>query len=130
MTIPMRPYTETFELEVPIYVDDLALPTPLQGQYRPEPEMRTRTVRIRAGGRLLSHLTSLRDQTDKSQLRAWALANLRLYLWVEPREDDAPPPAEFLCSAVLVLQGSLRPSVERNECELAQTELFQLRRKP
>jgi hypothetical protein len=130
MTIPLLPYTEMFELEVPILIDDLALPVALQGKYRPDPEARTKTVRVKAGGRLLAYLTSLRDGPDKNQLRAWALANLRLNLWVAPLEPDAPPPADFLCSAVLTLQGPLRSGVERNECELGQTELFRLRRIP
>ena len=128
MTIPMLPYTEMFELEVPLRVDDLALPAALQGHYRPDPDLRTKVVRIRAGGRLLALLTFLRD--DPNKLKAWAIENLRLNIWIAPIEPESTPPADFLCAAVLVLQGELRPSVERNECELAQTELFRLRRIP
>ena len=130
MTIQVLPFTEMFELEVQLDVDDLALPVELQGRYLIDPETRTKVVRIRAGGQLRTHLTFLRENADQNKLRAWALENLRLNVWIPAMQPGAAAPDDIQCEAMLVLQGALRASVDRTECELAQTELFRLRKTP
>jgi len=129
MTIQVLPVTEVFELEVPLDVDDLALPADLQGDYQPDPATRTKVVRIRAGGKFRARLTSLREHNDKSQLGDFALAYLRLTVWIPPPEAGSLPPPEIAREAILVLVGPERFSVDRNECELDQPETITLRKK-
>src|SRR5262249_37703276 len=54
VTMQLMPVMQEFSFELPIRVDDLSLPEELRGRYHPT--VKTRTVRIKAGGALQSRL--------------------------------------------------------------------------
>ena len=128
MTIQVLPVTQIFELDVPLRVDDLALPKELQGLYRPEAMVQR--VRIKAGGELQSKLVLLGDDRngDKSRQAEWARAHLRLDLWIPPLEAGATYPPELVREARLFLRGPMQASVDRTECELDKPVSILLRR--
>ncbi len=95
LTVQLRPVMETFTLNLPVLVDDLALPPELRGQYQPESGMAE--AKVRAGGSLLSKLKTF----EAGPRGHWAKSNLRLMVSIQPREDESPYPTEFRALARL-----------------------------
>ncbi len=126
LTMQLRPLTEPFDMELPIVVDDLALPAELRGKY--EPEAKVRTVRIKVGGNLRSQLVNLREGGDQRKLVEWAAANLRLYVHIARPDGGGGLPAEFAREARVLYVGRQHQLVDRNECLLDETVLVKLRR--
>lgn len=127
MTMEVLPQTTRFEFELPVLVDDMALPADQRGVYQPEPT--TRTVAIRAGGALLATMAAqsdLGDGRDGRKLNEWAAANLRLLVYVRP---EAAAAAEIEREARLLFVGKGHQSVDRNECLLQDPVVVKLRRK-
>lgn len=127
VTIPIRPSTHLFELELPLVIDDLALPPEQRGLY--QADARTRFVRIRAGGALQSQLVSLGEGADTSRQQNWASANLRLLVHLTGLEQGVNLGPELVREAHLLLLGSLRATVDRSECFLDETVSVTLRKK-
>jgi hypothetical protein len=128
LTMPLRPVTLKIELEVPIAVDDLALPPELQGLYLPE--TRTRKVWVLAGGDLRTQLMFRRDSPDKGALQEFVSANLRLHVYVPRLRPGTHLGPEIEHKARLLLLGDLAATVERNECLLDELVLVKLKRAP
>lgn len=128
LTMRLRPILMKVDLELPIVVDDLALPEELRGLYRPETP--TRKVAILAGGDLRSRLTSLQESADRNSVRDFAMENLRLHVHIERLEHGAILGPQIERKARLVLHGRLASTVERNECLLADLVVVILRRAP
>jgi len=114
VVIQLRPETTVFEFELPLVVDDLALPANQRGLF--QPERTTQFVRIVAGGDLRSTLTSLGENGDKARQQAWASANLRLLVQIPALEPTVG--SEIVREARLLLLGSLQSTVDRSECNL------------
>jgi hypothetical protein len=128
VTMQVRPQTSTYVLELPIVVDDLALPPELRGQYRPETA--TRAARIRAGGNLRSTLVGLSENPDKQKLNDWVIANLRLQVYI-PRPESGVIYAPVMDrQAWLVPAGPMVTQFDRSECLLEETVVVKLRRNP
>jgi hypothetical protein len=128
LTMQVLPQTSKFELELPLLVDDLALPPELRGAYLPE--AKTRMVRILAGGELRTRIINLGEGGDSVRIAEWASANLRLWVHVPRAEPGVGYPIELDRPARLLLGGRLHDSVDRNECLLDETVVVKLRRKP
>lgn len=126
LTMQVLPQTTKFEVELPIVVDDLALPPELRGTY--QPLAKTRTVRIAAGGELRARLINVSEGGDKARLAEWAAANLRL--WVHIPKPEGGYPAEIDRPARLLPVGRLSETVDRNECLLDEAVVVNLRRQP
>lgn len=127
LTMEVLPQTTVFDLDVPVVVDDFALPADQVGLY--QPEQRSRTVRVRAGGDLRSRIVSLRENVDSAQLADWVHENLRLHVHVlRPLSGSILGP-ELSIKARLVLLGPLHLTVDRNECLLDEVVVVKLRRK-
>ena len=124
VTIQVLPETSVFDLELPLVVDDLALPADQRGVY--QPARRKQFVRIVAGGDLRSRLTSLGENGDKVRQQEWASENLRLL--VEVRKQDPEAGSEIVREARLLLLGSLRDTVDRTECFLEEPVSVTLRK--
>lgn len=127
LTVQLLPDTKVFELDLPLRVDDLALPPEQRGLYRPEQPIQ-RGVRIRAGGELRSKLVSLSDDNDKRKLAEWAAAHLRLDVWIPPVEPGASYGPELVREARLFLRGPMQATVDRAECDLDKPVSITLRR--
>jgi hypothetical protein len=125
LTMQLRPLTEPFDLELPIVVDDLALPAELRGRY--QPEAKTRRVRIVASGALRTSLVAMSDP-DPTRMRDWAAANLRLHIHIPPLDSGVTYIPEIDRQARLMLVGKSVDSVDRNECLLDETVVVKLRR--
>lgn len=125
LTMDVLPETKAFTLELPVMVDDLALPPELRGLYKPDPE--TRSVAIRAGGPLHAALAGLADSGGTGDTRRWAMNNLRLLVIVR-REKDETLPAEIEREARLLFVGKTYQSVDHYECLLQDPVLVKLRR--
>jgi len=128
LTIQVLPNTRVFEFDVPLRVDDLALPEEMRGLYAPE--NRVQRVRVKAGGQLQSTLVNLSEDADRQKLADWAGAHLRLDVWIPPPGPGGTYGPEIVREARLVLRGPLQASVDRTECELAQPVSVTLRRRP
>ncbi|HEX5051337.1 MAG TPA: hypothetical protein VFZ65_06165 [Planctomycetota bacterium] len=126
VTIQLLPQTRDFTLELPIFVDDLALPPELRGKYRPETA--TRIVRIQAGGELRAKLVNFSEQPDKSKLQEWASANLRLLVYIPRLEPGASYGADIDREARLMVPGPMRETLDRAECRLDDVVLVKLRK--
>jgi hypothetical protein len=127
LTMRLRPQTSAFHLELPIVVDDMALPPELRGLW--QPEARTRAVRIRAGGELRSRLVALSETVDKAQLPDWTAEHLRLHVHIPRPAPGASLGPELDLKARLLLLGPLHAQVDRNECLLDEVVVVKLRRK-
>lgn len=127
LTMRLRPQTSPFNLELPIFVDDLALPAELRGLYLPE--QRSRAVRIRAGGELRSRLVALSETVDTSQLPDWTAENLRLHVHIPRPAPGVLLGPELDVKARLLLLGPLHAQVDRNECLLDEVVVVKLRRR-
>lgn len=114
VTIQLRPETTVFEFELPLVIDDLALPANQRGLF--QPERTTQFARIVAGGDLRSTLTSLGENGDKARQQTWANANLRLLVQIPSIEPTSGP--EIVREARLLLLGPLQATVDRSECGL------------
>jgi hypothetical protein len=121
VTMQLMPVMQEFAFELPIRVDDLSLPEELRGRY--QPTVKTRAVKIKAGGALQSRLIG-----QGSQAAAWARDNLRLSVWILPRGDGTQYPDEFAKEAQLELLPTLRDQVNPLEFGLAETVSVTLRR--
>ncbi|MBL8753460.1 MAG: hypothetical protein JNK15_09180 [Planctomycetes bacterium] len=128
LSMQVLPETTTFDLELRIQVDDLALPEDQVGKWRAEAKVRT--VRIAAGGNLRAKLINFRDGTDRGALQDWASANLRLGVYVPRPEPGTPLPLELDRQAVLVLAPRLLETIDPNECLLGETVVVKLVRQP
>jgi hypothetical protein len=128
LSMQVLPETTTFELDLRIQVDDLALPEDQLGRW--QAETKQKRVRIAAGGNLRAKLVNFRDGTDRGALQDWASANLRLGVYVPRPEPGAPLPLELDRQAVLVLAPRLLETIDPNECLLAETVVVKLRRQP
>ncbi len=127
LTMQLLPQTTVFEVDVPVHVDDEALPADQRGQW--EPELRSKVVRIRAGGDLRSRLVALRENPDKTVLADWVAENLRLHVHVQRPTTGTILGPELSLRPRLLLLGALHTTVERNECLLDETVLVKLRRR-
>ncbi len=125
LTIQLLPVTQVFELELQVLVDDVSLP-PAQRGYQPENP--TETVRVRAGGTLMSQLVSLQSSNEK--LREWAMNHLRLEVWIEPPTGGASYGPEIEREPRLRLRGQLQATAEPGDYALDQIRLIRLHRKP
>jgi hypothetical protein len=129
VTMQLRPNLTRFQLDVPILVDDLALPPEQRGYTCDE---RSRTVFVLAGGDLRSRLLLLRgDDVDKSALAEFVQENLRLVVHV-PRLRPGTrlePEIEGLKARVIV-HGALATTVAPNECLLGEVVTVKLKRAP
>lgn len=128
LTVRLRPSTRTFALELPFQVDDLALPPDLRGRYRPESP--TRKVRIKAAGDLRSRLVTLEEDADPQRLATWAMAHLRLLVFLPPEEDRSTYGQEIVLEARLQLLGPLQSAIDAADYTLADTVTVTLRRTP
>jgi hypothetical protein len=128
MTVQVQPILRVFELELPLDVDDLALPAAMRGQFHPD--AKTRMVRINAGGELRARLVALGEDADRKRLHDWAAAHLRLSIWIPPLEPGAAYGPEIVREARLVLRGPLQTTADRNDFALAETVSVTLRRTP
>lgn len=126
LTMQLKPVTRTFDLEIPVVVDDQALPPDLRGQWLPE--TRSRSVRIRAGGDLRSRLVGLSENIDKAQLPDWVAENLRLHVHIQRPAPGAILGPVLDLRARLLLLGPLHATVDRNECLLDEPVVVKLRR--
>lgn len=127
LTVQLRPRTAPFELEVPIVVDDRALPEALRGRWLPEAQ--SRIVRVQAGGDLRSRLVGLQESVDKTQLADWVSENLRLHVHVPRPATGVVLGPEIDLKARLLLLGPLSTTVDRNECLLDEVVVVKLRQK-
>jgi hypothetical protein len=127
LTMQVLPQTREFDLELPVLVDDLALPSDWRGKYAPEAN--TRTVRIAAGGQLLTQLVSVGEGGDAARAE-WAAMNLRLLVHIPRPEAGAGYLADIDRPARVLLVGRLSQTVDRNECLLAENVVVKLRLKP
>lgn len=126
LTIQVLPRTATFSVEVPVVVDDLALPPKERGAYLP-PE-KTRTVRIRAGGDLRMKLAQFDETGDKQKRAEWVQEYLRLVVHISKPESGAQYQPEIEREARLRVVGRMSESVDRNEYSLDEVVLIKLRR--
>lgn len=121
VTIPLLPKQEQYRVEIPIYVDDLSLPQSLQGRYQPsQPSME---VNISVSGQLKTILGNLEDGEPRKK---WARENLRLDVWIQPREKEQDFGAELTVEARLQPVGPLRDQVDPIHYSLAQTAAVKL----
>jgi hypothetical protein len=125
LTVQLMPVTEVFEVELPVVVDDAALPDEWRGLYRPEKP--TELVRIRAGGNLRAQLV-LRRADDK--LDEFATEYLRLDVYVERPAPGSSFGSELPRVARLAVRGPLQDTVETTDYRLDQPLLVRLLRKP
>ena len=126
VTVQVLPRTDTFQLDIPIFVDDVSLPPALRGAYAAaEP---SRKVRIRAGGVLR---TTLATEQAKGQaaVDAWARENLRLIVHLS---RDRPPQGqqESREAQLRIIGHPLWMQVERDECRLEDLVVVELSRQP
>lgn len=126
LTMQLKPITSPFLLEIPVVVDDIALPVALRGLW--QPESRSRTVRILAGGDLRSRLVGLSENVDKSALPDWVSENLRLHVHIQRPSPGTILGPELDLKARLLLLGALHATVDRNECLLDEVVVVKLRR--
>lgn len=124
LRVQLRPEMQSYTFELQVLVDDLSLPPGLRNQYRPE--LPTRTVRIKAGGTLLSRLVGF----EPGPRAEWARNNLRLLVWIQPREDDTPYPDKFPARARLVLADPLRDGDSSADYGLDELVTVELVRNP
>jgi diadenylate cyclase len=124
LTLQLQPVMQEFVLELPVRVDDLALPPELRGRYQPAQQLRQ--VRINAGGTLRTRLTIM----DEEQRARWAHNNLRLSVYLQPRESIASYPAEMTEIARLEPVPDLASLVGAGEYELLDTVPVVLQRVP
>lgn len=127
VTIPLLPEMSVFELEIPLVVDDLALPPEQRGLYRPDE--RSKFVRIRAGGDLRANLVALGEGPDKNRQQTWASAHLRLLVHIPALDAGATYGQEIVRRPDLLLLGPLRAAVDRTEYLLDETVSITLRKK-
>lgn len=125
LTIGLMAVTRVFEVELPIQVDDAALPANLRGQYLPEKN--TALVRIRAGGALM---TNLAFRESEGKLADFAAEYLRLDVFVERQAPGAILGDELSRVARLALRGALLDTVEAIDYQLDQPLLVRLLKKP
>lgn len=125
LTMDVLPETKVFTLELPVMVDDLALPPELRGVYAPDPE--TRSVAIRAGGTLRASLAGVADSGGSGDTRRWATTNLRLLVIL--RNEGSSMPAEIEREARLLFVGRNYQSVDHYECLLQDPVMVKLRRR-
>ncbi len=130
LSIKVRPEMRVFQLDVPLRIDDQALPRDLWGRYEIADGQLTRPVRVRAGGGLLAELVNVSDDSDKNRLKEWVRAHMRLLVWLPPLEPGAAPPNEPVIEAKLVLRGPVQARVDADEYELDELVSVVLRRKP
>src|SRR5262249_7925426 len=104
LTLQLLPMMKDYTFELCVRVDDQSLPPDLQGRY--QPDAKKKLAKIQAGGALASLLVGQGDQAQ-----AWALNNLRLLVWIQPRDDNTAYPPEFTQAAALELLGPLRDQV-------------------
>ncbi len=104
VTVQLRPEMQVYTLELPILVDDKALPEAMQKRY--QPDAATKSVRIKAGGALLSKLVGFEPEPRAE----WARDNLRLVVWLQPREPGSPYPEKVTEVARLYVGGAVRES--------------------
>ncbi|MEY4828473.1 MAG: hypothetical protein RLZZ562_269 [Planctomycetota bacterium] len=102
LTVQLRPEMQTYSLELPVIVDDKSLPEAMRNQYRPDAP--TKTVRIKAGGALLSKLVGF----EPAPRADWAKANMRLVVWLQPRDAGDAYPDKLTEVARLYVGGSMR----------------------
>jgi hypothetical protein len=125
LTMTLRPRTELFDnLDVPILVDDRALPPEVRGVYQPDAP--SKKVRIRAGGDLRLELARARDDSPDA-LREFVNANLRLHVLLLPGQSlgNVIEPR-----AMLLLVSKLAANVARDECLLDEVVVVILKRAP
>lgn len=127
VTMQMLPETSVFDLELPLIVDDMALPPEQRGLY--VPEKKSQFVRICAGGDLRSKLVSLGEGADKTQQKVWAAAYLRLLVHVPAPESGPAAVSEIVREARLLLLGPLQATVDRSECFLEEPVSVTLRKR-
>lgn len=127
VTIPVLPDTTPFDVELPLVIDDLALPPEQRGIY--EPEVRTKLVRILAGGDLRSKLVALGEGGETARRQNWAKNNLRLLVHVPAPEPGLSYGPEFVREARLLLLGPLQATVDRTECFLEEPVSVTLRKR-
>jgi hypothetical protein len=126
LTMQLLPQTTKFDLDVPVLLDDLALPPELRGAYRAE--QKVYRVRIAAGGDLRTRLVNMGESSDTTRVAEWAAANLRLWVHVPRAETGAAYPLEMDRSARLVWASRAGEIVDRNECLLDPPLVVKLRR--
>jgi hypothetical protein len=122
LSMQVQPEMKQYGLEVPILVDDKALPVEIQGQYQPADP--SRNISVNLGGSLLSTMAGM----GEPERARWARTFLRLLVKVQPREDG-PYPNEITEGARLVHDDPQNP-VPTSEYELAEAVSVTLRRNP
>ena len=121
MSVDVLPQMFRYDLELPILVDDLSLPAEARGTY--EPETRTMTVAIRAGGTLRGVLV---QKTEDGKLAEYAAQNLRLLVYVRP---EASLGQEIERQARLLFVGKDYQTYDRTEFSLQDPVVVKLRRR-
>lgn len=96
----------------------------MRNRYRPDAP--TKTVRIKAGGALLSKLVGF----DAGPRAEWARDNLRLLVWLQPREAGSPYPEKLTEVARLYLGGSVREADNGQDYGLDELVTVELSQKP
>lgn len=124
LTVQLRPEMQGYTFELPVLVDDMSLPPELRNQYRPDTA--TKTVRIKAGGALLSKLVGF----EPGPRAEWARDNLRLLVWIPPREDDTSYPDKIPARARLYLVDSVRDTDNATDYGLEELVTVDLIRQP
>lgn len=124
LTVQLRPEMQIYTLELPVLVDDKSLPEAMRNRYRPDAP--TKTVRIKAGGALLSKLVGF----EAGPRAEWARDNLRLLVWLQPREPGSPYPEKLTEVARLYLGGSVREADNGQDYGLDELVTVELSQKP
>ncbi|MBX3461850.1 MAG: hypothetical protein KF830_01655 [Planctomycetes bacterium] len=125
VTFQVLPVLQTFQFELPLVVDDLALPPEMRGVYRAD--ARSLLVRIRAGGQLRARLLTL---DGRARQQEWAAANLRLLVVVPRPEPGAPYGQELVLEARLLVLETAQLTVDPTERLLDEAVSVTLRRLP
>jgi diadenylate cyclase len=124
VSVQLRPEMQAYTLELPVLVDDKALPEALHNRYRPDAE--SKTVRIKAGGALLSKLVGF----EPGPRAEWARDNMRLVVWLQPREPGAAYPEKLTASARLYVGGGVLGPNATQDYELEELVTVELSQRP
>ena len=122
MLVQLRPQSEVFTLDVPVAVDDGALPPEARGHF--VPDKASLLVRVRAAGELRRTLSVMHGEA-REVLANWVKDNLRLCVYV-PRPE---PAGGVELEAFLVPVGKRLARCAPGDYELADGVVVKLSRK-
>lgn len=125
VTFQVQPELSVYQFELPVVVDDLALPPNQRGLYQAEHE--TMLVRVSVGGQLRTTLKA----REPAQQQTWAAENMRLLVVMEPLAGGAVyDRPEYVFAARLVVLETPLLTVDHSERALDGGVSVTLRRRP